>query len=373
MTKIFFHRITKALALTAVIGIGLASIIATNGNSGADTQSYALAYSALSDRSIKVRWSVDGATWNDSNVPNQSWATGLDIASTPDKLAFQISGRDITSKKVRILQALSVEYWSDKPVEAMPPDEAKSVPEITFLGSGKWLVVYRIPGVTPDVGDSIAARILNTSITPPQYTGDNIFGFAGYDTLTIGRPAVESVNNRVVLAWQTQEARPGLHVGVGMVNQGQINWGNHVFLPMNEPAVCDAVRSAPVLTHDHGAFYLGFLCSRQDSVWLRLYILKSTDGYAWNYYGNWDNRPYGIPANSYLGLAGRADGSLIALALTADQGILAAKCSGGDACKEQGNITWQNLDAFQFFTIPPNYAPFAFASTGQPARKQAEK
>jgi hypothetical protein len=72
--------------------------------------------------------------------------------------------------------------------------------------------------------------------------------------------------------------------------------------------------------------------------------------------------------NAYIGMAGRSDGSLIALALTANQGLLAAKCAGADACKEQGNVTWQKLDASQFFNTPPNYAPFAFIATGQPAQ-----
>jgi len=361
------HRVIKTLALAGVIGIGLAAIVGTNGTGGTDAQSYALAYSALSDKSIKVRWSVDGAAWHDSTVPQQSWATGMDLAATPDKLIFQLAGLDVAAKKVKILQGLSVENWIDKPIDAVPPDEAKSAPTMAFLGSGKWLVVYRIPGTAPDVGDNIAARRLDTGVTPPQYIEGNVFGFPGHDTLTVGRPAVATVQTKVVLAWRAQAGQPGLHIGVGTVSQGQITWGNHILLPLNEPTMCNAVRSDPVLTQDHSAFYLGFLCSSQNSILNRLYVLKSTDGTNWAYYGNWDNRPNGIPLNSYIGMAGRADGSLIALALTADQGNLAAKCAGGDACKEQGNVTWQKLDASKFFNTPPSYAQFAFIATGKPA------
>jgi len=365
MMQIRSQHVIKTLALAVVIGIGLASIVGTNGTGGTDSQSYALAYSALSDKSIKVRWSVDGATWKDSTVPQQSWATGMDLAATPDKLIFQLAGLDVTAKKIKIIQGLSVENWIDKPIDAVPPDEAKSAPTMAFLGSGKWLVVYRIPGTAPDVGDNIAARRLDTGVTPPQYTGGNVFGFPGYDTLTLGRPAVATLQNKVVLAWRTQ-GQLGLHIGVGAVSQGQIAWGSHIVLPMNEPTVCNAVRSDPVLTQDHSAFYLGFLCSSQNSLQNKLYVLKSSDGTTWAYYGNWNNLPNGIPSNAYIGMAGRADGSLIALALTADQGILAAKCAGGDACKERGNVTWQHLDGSQFFNTPPNYAQFAFIAAGQP-------
>lgn len=358
----------KLLVLATVIGSGLAAFVGCNGNGGTDTQSYALAYSALSDKTIKVRWSIDGVTWNDGIVPPQSWADGMGMAATPNKLLNQIAGWDGATKKVRILQGLSPDRWADRTIAAVPPEVAKSVPALAFLGSGKWLVVYRTTGASPDVGDNIAARRLDTGVTPPQYIEGNVFGFPGQDTRTEGRPVVAAVNGKVVLAWRTQTGQPGVHVGFGTLNQGQITWGNHVFLPLNEPAFCSTMNSEPVLTHDQSAFYLGFLCSEQGSLKNKLYVLKSSDGNAWGYYGNWDNLPGGIPTGAKIGLAGRADGSLIALALTADQQILAAKCAGGDACKEQGNVTWQTLDGSRFFNVPPSQAQFAFIASGQAAR-----
>jgi hypothetical protein len=369
MMKALLHKVMKGLAVAGVAGIGLATIIATNGNNGAtDTQAYALAYTALSDRTIKVRGSTDGSNWQDYRVPAQDWASGLAMAATPDQLMYQIAGWNTSTKLINVVQGLGLANWADRPIAAVSPEQAKAAPAMTFLGSGKWLVVYRTDSHDPNLGDKIAARILDTSTTPPRYLTSNVFGFPGQDTRTQGRPAVAYVSGKLVLAWQTQSAaQPGMHVGVGNVVNGEIAWDRHIFLPLNEPNVCNAVRSDPVLTHDHQGFYLAFLCSRQGSTSNGLYILRSTDGYTWSFYGSWLNLPNGIPANAYTGLAGRADGSLIALAITPDQGELAARCAGGTACIEQGNTVWQSLDARQFFPSTPSYLPFAFITVGMTA------
>lgn len=367
--NILFRKVTKVLAVIGIASIGLITIIATNGNNGAtDTQAYALAYTALSDRTIKVRGSTDGSSWQDYSVPAQDWANGVAMAATPDQLMYQIAGWNTSTKKINVVQGLGLANWADRPIDAVTPEQAKAAPAMAFLGSGKWLVVYRTDSGDPNLGDKIAARILDTSTSPPRYLPSNVFGFPGQDTRTLGRPAVAYVGGKVVMAWQTQSAAQlGMHVGVGNVVNGEIAWDRHVLLPLTEPNACNAVRSDPVLTHDHQRFYLAFLCSRQGFPSNGLYIQRSSDGYTWSFYGSWLNLPNGIPANSYISLAGRSDGSLIALAVTSDQGKLAARCAGGTACIEQGNTVWQALDAQQIFPSPPSYLPFAFISVGTPA------
>jgi hypothetical protein len=144
-----------------------------------------------------------------------------------------------------------------------------------------------------------------------------------------------------------------------------ITWHERTDLPSG----CGTVRSDPVLTHDHAAFQLGFLC--QDAglpeYLARLRVLRSSDGRDWSLYGKWEQA---IPHGAQLGLAGRSDGSLLAAARWQDQqDLIAGRCTGGAACMAQDDVVWGSIDATQMFggTIPTG--PFALIATGEPAQR----
>lgn len=359
----------RVIALLVTAAAGLLSILATNDNGADDNQGYAVAFPVLAAEGVntRVRWSADGASWSDGAFPvGFGDGSGNALAAVPDKTLF-IAGWQ-TNGQVRMQQGLGTGNWSGTPIAAIPSEVARSAPSLVFMEQGKWLVAFRAQSDTPNVGDRVVLRVLDTSVSPPRYLAGNRFGYPGQDTHSLGRPAVAYVNGKVLLTWVTTPAR--LHLAVGQLAGDNITWQGHSLFELTEPN-CNPLRSDPVLSHDHSAFYLGFLCSNNTlpPTGASMYIHRSADGLNWSHYGNWDKRPDGIRLGANIGIAGRADGSLIGAAITMGPNpqFIVARCAGGDACKESGNTTWQAVDWQAVFGPRAPDGKFAFIATGHPA------
>lgn len=363
-------RVWRYLALGLVSGLGLYTILATGGEEPTDTQGYTIAFPARAGTEIRVRSSVDGMTWIAGNFPEgQGPAAGVGVAAVPSKLLYLVGWRD--GDQIRLLRGLGPENWESEPLAQIPQEVAHSAPSLTYGDNGRWLIAFRAERdpVDPSLGDRTIVRIFDTSVSPAQYLEGTHFGYPGHDTHSIGRPAVAYANGKVLLVWQTgPNPSEFLHVGVGELSADGITWQARYQFASD----CGTIRSSPVLTHDHSAFYVGFLCNVDwlDPTRSVLRIFKSTaDGTGWQFYGNWNQLPQAIRVGAHIGLAGRADGSLVAaaLAINGNPEVFAARCAGGAACQEQNDVTWDVIDANALFG-PAASGPFALIATGHPAQ-----
>lgn len=351
--------ISAVLLLPSAAGCGVTKVIRES-----DTQGYMLAFAEEGTYRIRVRWSMDGDTWEDADFPNVTASPYHGVGAASDELgALTIIPWTNNSNNIEVVWGLGVTFESSSSV--VSTDIAGSAPSAVKGAGDQWLIAYTKAGnaVTVRIYDPSDRGFLPSDFAPIQ-AKSNAFC----------RPALVRLRDKVILAWLSGEyMRDSIGFAVGDISESGIpNWTSTYFfnLPSQFRGSCYsdlAPHPEPVLTHDHDRFYLGFIrqTKRCPDVIDRglvkedFFLYSSTDGLSWSYNGTKGQ----IPLYSFVNIAGRSDGSIIvAMVNPQDRGVYNKQVYRWVA---GGNPEWTLLD-FVFGPYTPQHLQFALVSMGRP-------
>lgn len=322
-----------------------------------DTQSYMLVFAEEGSSLIRLRWSMDGYSWDNSDFG--PILTNIGVGAAADEVGIlRIIPWTNLRDTVEFVWGLAATF--DDPISSSTTDQAAtSAPSAVRGVSNQWLVAFRT------LGDVIAVRIYDSDIR--EFLDMNLAPIEGaYNNHVFGRPALVRLGDRVILAW----TRGGsLRMAVGEISESGIpNWTNkYGFDPPRqvEDSCYGSVISDPTLTHDHCRFYLGFTRRSErcpgytDEFQVRedFFLYSSTDGNPpWSLVA----RKGKIPHNSYVNIGGRFDGSII-VAMVGSPGQ-----SNNPMVYRWSGANWSQLNSGSVFGQSPKWQQFALVSVGRP-------
>jgi len=220
-----------------------------------------------------------------------------------------------------------------------------------------WLVAYKRSG------DTVAITLFNTKqrsfgldIAPPPPLNANV----------VGRPAVTRMGTTALVVWRRDNG--DLVAVAGQTTSGGISLGTPTLVPTAATMqLQQGVVNDPAVTHNHSRFLLTAPREERGGGAGTLHgwqapVLASSDGVTWTPFLT--SIGHGVRDDSLLGLAGRSDGSLIAIELqraprnSSRATATVTRCAGG---------SWSTLDTTVVLGVQPAYRQFSLIAVGRPA------
>jgi hypothetical protein len=354
-----------------VIGIIIIALLfaGCNGDNGSTItfhEGYFLAYAQAGTSNIIVRHSDDGITWEDGDFPSDAIGTSFrGVGAIADENGlFHVVMSD-EPNAISFMWGLGPNIWdtSDNPESSHEPHSA---PSGAWIDSDHWVTAFRHEEtILVSVYDHDRRDFFPTGVEP---TGS-------LNTEVIGRPAVTQMDGKILLTWRRYG---GGDVYSLITSVGEIDSSSGIpyfSAPQEIPLPFDTeykggLEADPAATHDHNQFYIAITREGQGSPlhgwWVVVY--SSTDGVNWQYHSqiaalDVTNSDDSYP-HSFINIAGRSDGTLIAAAITGTPPygeITAARYDGS---------TWSGLSEEEvedmFGAIRAYPKPFALIGTGPP-------
>ncbi len=291
-----------------------------NCNGKQDKESYFLVYTKNNSSQLFGRYSIDGSTWNNANIPVNA-TNGINYfgscAITDNDGVMHIVMFNNTNNRIEFLWGLGPTIWDTRP-SSVTSKPFSSAPSASYFGDNKWLVAYRLKDNT------ISVSLYDASNSERRFIGD----FAPFDNLNsnvAGRPSITILNKKVVMAWRRNKT--DLITIVGNIEANSIRWKSamQVEIPIiylndeHTSYISSGVISNPDITHDHSDFYIGF--SRASRTFqnsgdplhhYKMNLIKSSDGINWS---QLTCAAFTLVENSEIQIAGRSDKTILIAAI----------------------------------------------------------
>lgn len=334
-------------------------------------EGYFLAYSEAGTSKIIVRHSLDGVTWEDGNFPAEAMGTSFKgIGAIADKNGlFHIVVID-KPNAINFLWGGGPTIWdtSDSPQSSVNPNSA---PSGIWIDKNNWAITFKSSG-------KVTMFIYNEDERQFLTPGVEISG--SLNSEVEGRPSIVRMNGNVLLSWRRWDNNKDyftLVTAMGQVESNSIAFSEPKEIPLPLDTEFKAgIDTDPEVTHDHNQFYIAFTREGRGGGAGTLHgwhvvVYSSTNGDNWNMHSKiagLDVRESseGVELKTYINIAGRSDGTLIAAAIkgvgSSDNGVITvAKFKDG---------VWTSLNEeavkamFGATTAYPK--PFALIGTGPP-------